>query len=547
MAFWHRIRNPNLKTLCIQFQRCYVHRPHASTPKPFPVDIPHPNSVFHGRPTSVFNTVRFFAAPVQYQVKHNNVEDSSELRLNEKIKAPYVRLVADDGHHSILPRFEALEHAKTLKLDLVEVDKNAKPPVCKIMDFHKQMYRRQEREKERAKSRAEMTLRKDVKEVRFSEKTEAKDLKNKADMIKKLMEKGYRVKCKVSGKENQDLTVLFSPILALMEDVCIVESGPHMAKKDAFMIVRHIKYGLSKKGGKKLQNATNVTTQEGDMEISTANSSDSIEYESHAESGFETEEEVLSDGNKLSKSSLSVFSNNVNMTASPNNQTNAAPEASPVSENRYRSQENNVQSNAQVPPAVTENRYKRIEPRGRFQQTSNNTCMNYQGPGARDAFRSPPPNWNRTRQAPVNANLNPRIENNRLAFTPPGPRHSMPSHENICNPPPNAPNTPRPGYGNFSSPSEGIPMHHGVPNTPRSSSYGNFSGPNEGIPRHPGAPITQRSSSYGNFSAPNEGIPRHPSAPNTPRPSSYGNFSTPNGHETQGVKAGMHRNREGNQ
>lgn len=33
----------------------------------------------------------------QYQVKHNNVEDSSELRLNEKIKAPYVRLVADDG------------------------------------------------------------------------------------------------------------------------------------------------------------------------------------------------------------------------------------------------------------------------------------------------------------------------------------------------------------------------------------------------------------------------------------------------------------------
>lgn len=65
MAFWHRIRNPNLKTLCIQFQRCYIHLPHASTPKPFPVDIPHQNSVFHGRPTSVFNTVRFFAAPVQ--------------------------------------------------------------------------------------------------------------------------------------------------------------------------------------------------------------------------------------------------------------------------------------------------------------------------------------------------------------------------------------------------------------------------------------------------------------------------------------------------
>ncbi|TKY50740.1 Translation initiation factor IF-3 [Spatholobus suberectus] len=538
MAFWHRIRNPNLKALCIQFRGCYIQPPHAFAPKPCPMDIPHPYSVFHDRPASAFNTVRFFAAPIQFQVKPKNEEqeDYSGLRLNEKIKAPYVRLVRDDGH-SIVPRFKALERAKELKLDLVEVDRNANPPVCKIMDFHKEMYKRQEREKERAKSKAEMTLRKDTKEVRFSEKTEAKDLKNKADMVKKLMEKGYRVKCKVSGKENQDLTVLFSPLLALIEDVCIVESGPHMAKKDAYMIVRHIKYGLSKKGGKKLQDAAHVKTQEGNMETSTANSSDSIEDESHAESGFEMEEEVLSDGDKLSKSSWSAFSNNVNMTASPNYQTNAAPETAfmsrsndpvspPVSENRYRRTnhhgENKVQSNAQVPPAVTENRYKRVEPRNRFQQTSNNTGMNYQGPGTSDAARSTSLNWNRTRHVPVNVNANPRIEGNKQAFTPPGSRHLMPSHENIPKYPPNVPNTPRPGYGNFSA-------------------------PNEGIPKHPGAPNTPRSSSYDNFSAPNEGIPKHPGAPNTRRPSSSGIFSTPKGPETQGEHAGMHGNREGNQ
>ncbi|RDX94587.1 hypothetical protein CR513_23010, partial [Mucuna pruriens] len=279
--------------------------------------------------------------------------------------------------------------------------------------------------------------------------------------------------CKVSGKENQDLTALFSGLLALMEDVCIVESGPYMGRKDAYMIVRHIKYGLSKKkkGGKKLQDATHVNTQEGDMETLTGNSSDSIECESEsdAESGFETEEEeeeVLFDSDKLWKSS------------SPNNQTSADPEAAflsrsndpvspPLSENRYRRTnhhgENQFQFNAQVPPAVAENRYKRVEPRNRFQQTSNNT-------GTRDVVRPTPPNWNRTtRHARADFNVNPRIENDRQAFTPPGSRHSMPP-----------PNAPRP----FSGPNEGIPKHPGAPNTSRPSSYGIFSTPKAGMHRN---------------------------------------------------------------
>ncbi|BAT93682.1 hypothetical protein LR48_Vigan02g255400 [Vigna angularis] len=472
MAFWHRIGKAKLRTLCTQFQRSYIHLHHVSVPKPCHMDIRRPNSVFHARPPSVFSTVRFFAAPVQFQVKHRNEEDDpSERRLNEKIKAPYVRLVVGDDH-SIVPRVEALERAKALKLDLVEVDKSAKPPVCKIMNFKQEMYKRHVMEKERAKSKADKTLRKDVKEVRFSEKIGAQDLKNKADMVRKLMEKGYRVKCKVaSSKEDQDLKALFSPFIDLLGDVCIVESGPFMAKKDAYMIVRHIKYGVAKKSGKKFSNAANIET-------STANPSDSVEYENHAESGFETEEDP-SDGDKLPESSRSAFSSNMNMTYSPDYQTNAAAESAflsrsndpvspPASENRYRrtkpQDENNVQSNAQVPPAETENRYKRAEPRNRFQQTSNN-MNNYQGPGTRDAFR-PPPNRNWPRQAPGNVNFDTRIENNRQAFTPPG-------------------------YGNFRGPNGGIPKHAGAPNSPRSS-YGNFSASNDGLPKHPNAPDTPK-------------------------------------------------------
>ncbi|MCH89334.1 translation initiation factor IF-3 chloroplastic-like, partial [Trifolium medium] len=55
--------------------------------------------------------------------------------------------------HSVVSRFEALKRAKMLKLDLVEVDKNANPPVCKIMDYHKELYKKKESDKERAKSK----------------------------------------------------------------------------------------------------------------------------------------------------------------------------------------------------------------------------------------------------------------------------------------------------------------------------------------------------------------------------------------------------------
>lgn len=174
MAFLHQIGKRKLKTVCIQLRRCYIRLPHDSslnsTPKPYPSEIPRPCSVFHGRPSSVYNSVRFFAAPIQFQPKPKKEEDNGP-RLNDEIRAQFIRLVSDDGH-TVVSRFQALERARNLKLDLVEVDKNAKPPVCKIMDFHKEAYKKQEKDKERAKSKSEVTLRKgECKEVRISEKT----------------------------------------------------------------------------------------------------------------------------------------------------------------------------------------------------------------------------------------------------------------------------------------------------------------------------------------------------------------------------------------
>uniref|UniRef100_A0A0A9CW13 Uncharacterized protein n=1 Tax=Arundo donax TaxID=35708 RepID=A0A0A9CW13_ARUDO len=78
----------------------------------------------------------------------------------------------------------------------------------------------------------------------------------KADAITRLMERGYRVKCMAmpSGNEGEDLGEPLSRLLGLIQDVCIVESGPHLDSKHAYVIVRHVKFA-TKKGGKKASKA----------------------------------------------------------------------------------------------------------------------------------------------------------------------------------------------------------------------------------------------------------------------------------------------------
>ncbi|XP_047057161.1 translation initiation factor IF3-1, mitochondrial-like [Lolium rigidum] len=199
---------------------------------------------------------RPFAAPPHLVKKAPKDDDDAEPRINNDITAPFLRLVTDQGH-SVVPRHEALQQAARMGMDLVEVHRKSDPPVCKIMDFHKEKYNKDAKEKERLKTKSAIVLRGgDNKEVRFKAKTEIKDLKVKADAITRLMERGYRVKCMAmpAGNEAEDLGGPLSRLLGLIQDVCIVESGPHLDSKHAYVIVRHAKFA-TKKGGKKASKA----------------------------------------------------------------------------------------------------------------------------------------------------------------------------------------------------------------------------------------------------------------------------------------------------
>ncbi|KAK2984395.1 hypothetical protein RJ640_026850 [Escallonia rubra] len=281
MAFWCRIKKSHFKTFASDFKRCYfqIHAPSLldhSAPHTSIQVLDKPNSVLHSNQFALPNPshVRFFAAPVQYLKPKKEEKDTSGPRLNEQIRAWEVRLVTDGGH-TIMSRNEALAQARKLDLDLVEVQRTADPPVCKIMDYHREKYKQQIKEKDKIKSKPETTLKKGpCKEVRFTFKIEQKDLQMKAEMAKRLMDKGYRVKVfsfyslrdvpmvtvflilcmamhepgKRNEKVDQKLGGLLSRCCALIEDVSVVESGPCVEPKQAYVIVRHAKFGPTKKG-----------------------------------------------------------------------------------------------------------------------------------------------------------------------------------------------------------------------------------------------------------------------------------------------------------
>ncbi|MCO5249153.1 MAG: translation initiation factor IF-3 [Chitinophagales bacterium] len=111
-------------------------------------------------------------------------------RINEEIDAPEVRLVGDDAEPVILNIEKALHLAEEKGLDLVEISPNAKPPVCKILDYKKFLYERKKKEKE-IKANAHKT---EIKEIRFSPNTDEHDLEFKRNHAIKFLSEGAKVK-----------------------------------------------------------------------------------------------------------------------------------------------------------------------------------------------------------------------------------------------------------------------------------------------------------------------------------------------------------------
>ncbi|KAG0572211.1 hypothetical protein KC19_VG076700 [Ceratodon purpureus] len=202
-----------------------------------------------------FRSCRGFAAPVaaagSAKAGSGDGREKVDRKINRAIVARMIRLVGEEGHE-VLSRYEALNRAQQAGLDLVEVDGKADPPVCKLMDFSKERFKVKKQEKDLRKKQLERRRLDDLKEVRFSSRTEQKDLEMKAETVTRLLVRGHRVKLAVQFHGNdkgEEVGVeLLERALALLQADVKVENGPRVEKMRAWVMIRPI---LEQKPGKK--------------------------------------------------------------------------------------------------------------------------------------------------------------------------------------------------------------------------------------------------------------------------------------------------------
>ncbi|MDR0336263.1 MAG: translation initiation factor IF-3 [Planctomycetaceae bacterium] len=173
----------------------------------------------------------------QQDVKASGSSNSKQ-RINEMIRVPQVRLVSADGEQlGVLNTSEALNKARSMGLDLVEVSTDSKPPVCRIMDYGKYKYQ------QKKKQTKQHTHQSKTKEVWLHPKTGDNDILVKAAKAQEFLEKKkdrVQITVKFKGRElahMEEGAKVLNKMIAALESVSKVETPPKRANKQIVCVL----------------------------------------------------------------------------------------------------------------------------------------------------------------------------------------------------------------------------------------------------------------------------------------------------------------------
>lgn len=150
-----------------------------------------------------------------------------------------VRVVGENIENpEVLPIRKALELAVELEMDLVEISPNADPPVCRIIDYQKFLYKQKKIQKELKSKSAKIIL----KEIRFGPQTDDHDFNFKLNHAKKFLQDGAKVKAFVFFKGrsilfNEQGEILLLRFAQELEEYCKVEQLPKLEGKRMIMLL----------------------------------------------------------------------------------------------------------------------------------------------------------------------------------------------------------------------------------------------------------------------------------------------------------------------
>lgn len=167
------------------------------------------------------------------------VDISNEFRINERIRVPEVRLVGPQGEQVGIVRVEqALQLAQEHDLDLVEVAPDARPPVCKLMDYGKFKYENAQKARESRRNQSNTV----VKEMKLRPKIDTHDYETKKGHVVRFLKGGDKVKITIMfrGREQSRPELGVNLLKQLADDVIedgVVEQAPRQEGRNMHMVL----------------------------------------------------------------------------------------------------------------------------------------------------------------------------------------------------------------------------------------------------------------------------------------------------------------------
>jgi translation initiation factor IF-3 len=177
-------------------------------------------------------------------------------RINDRIRVPEVRLVGEDGKQiGIVRTSEALAYAQQRDLDLVEVAPDARPPVCRVLDYSKYKYEQAQKQKAARRHQQQITIR----EIKFRPKIAQNDYDTKKGHVSRFLLNKDKVKITIMfrGREvthPERGTALLDKLASELSEIGVVEQTPVQDGRNMTMLLapsKAVLAGETHKGSEK--------------------------------------------------------------------------------------------------------------------------------------------------------------------------------------------------------------------------------------------------------------------------------------------------------
>ena len=165
--------------------------------------------------------------------------ERDQTRVNERIRVPEVRVIDDEGNQiGVMKTPEALAFAQERELDLVEVAPEARPPVCRVLDYSKYKYEQAQKQKQARKHQQQITIR----EIKFRPKIAQHDYDTKKHHVERFLRHKDKVKVTIMfrGREvthPERGTAILDRLAEELSELGVVEQRPMQEGRNMTMMM----------------------------------------------------------------------------------------------------------------------------------------------------------------------------------------------------------------------------------------------------------------------------------------------------------------------